>query len=229
MPDKRPRAPVGLTVVTPPVGPVQLAPVTPVASSAMAGVEDEQRSAGTLAEDVVTRAVSGDRAAVAELLDSLRPQLLRYCRSRLGRHGGSYDAADDVAQEVCLAVISALPRYRDEGRPFVAFAFGIAAHKIADAGRHAARAPIVLPDLPDRADSHAGPEDLVIANEDAELARSLLDTLPDPLRELLMLRIAAGLSAEETGQVLKMSAGAVRVAQHRALQRLRALAERGAS
>jgi RNA polymerase sigma-70 factor (ECF subfamily) len=51
----------------------------------------------------------------------------------------------------------------------------------------------------------------------------LLATLPEPQGEILRLRIAAGLSAEETAQVLGMSAGAVRVAQHRALARLRAL------
>jgi RNA polymerase sigma-70 factor (ECF subfamily) len=44
------------------------------------------------------------------------------------------------------------------------------------------------------------------------------------LRELLVLRVAVGLSAEETGRAMGMSAGAVRVAQHRALARLRALA-----
>jgi hypothetical protein len=38
------------------------------------------------------------------------------------------------------------------------------------------------------------------------------------------LRVAVGMSAEETGSVLGMSAVAVRVAQHRALTKLRALA-----
>ncbi|MGW2994798.1 sigma factor-like helix-turn-helix DNA-binding protein, partial [Streptomyces sp. NPDC001193] len=37
--------------------------------------------------------------------------------------------------------------------------------------------------------------------------------------------VAGRLTAEETGQMLGMSPGAVRVAQHRALSRLRALAE----
>jgi DNA-directed RNA polymerase specialized sigma24 family protein len=41
-----------------------------------------------------------------------------------------------------------------------------------------------------------------------------------------LLRVAGGLSAEDTGYVLGMSPGAVRVAQHRALVRLRALAAR---
>ena len=51
-----------------------------------------------------------------------------------------------------------------------------------------------------------------------------LAQLPHHLRELLILRVVTGLSAKETGNVLGMSAGAVRVAQHRALARLRALA-----
>jgi len=53
------------------------------------------------------------------------------------------------------------------------------------------------------------------------LVRARLDR---HLRELVILRVVTGLSAEETGNVLGMSAGAVRVAQHRALARLRALA-----
>ena len=59
--------------------------------------------------------------------------VVRYCRARLGRITGHYYVADDVAQEVCLAVLSALPRYRDMGRPFASFVFGIASHKVADA------------------------------------------------------------------------------------------------
>ena len=60
--------------------------------------------------------------------------------------------------------------------------------------------------------------------EQAQQARALLARLPGHLRELVILRVVTGLSAEETGNVLGMSAGAVRVAQHRALARLRALA-----
>jgi RNA polymerase sigma-70 factor, ECF subfamily len=41
---------------------------------------------------------------------------------------------------------------------------------------------------------------------------------------LLVRRVLAGMSAQETGDELGMSAGAVRVAQHRALARLRTIA-----
>ncbi len=70
--------------------------------------------------------------AVEALLRQFRPAIVRYCRSRLARtrtrtRTGSLDG-DDVAQEVCLALLSALPSYRDMGRPFGAFVFAIAAH-----------------------------------------------------------------------------------------------------
>ncbi len=110
------------------------------------------------------------------------------------------------------------------GRPFASFVFGIASHKVADAVRSAGRLAIPTEDLPDGPDDRPGPEDTVVAYIEAKRAMSLLTRLPVQQRELLVLRIITGLSAEETGHALGMSAGAVRVAQHRALARLRAIA-----
>jgi len=174
-------------------------------------------------------ATQGDTSARDALLANVRTMVHRYCRARLGRLPGSEHAADDVAQEVCLAVLSALPRYRDEGRPFEAFVFGIAAHKVADAHRAAVRAAVPTDEMPDEPDLGPGPEDHALRSSDAALVRSLLDRLPPTQRELLILRVAVGLSAEETGSALGMSSGAVRVAQHRALARLRVLAAEVAS
>lgn len=173
----------------------------------------------------MSRAVAGDRDALGELLASVWPALVRYCRTRIGRFGGCYEQADDVAQEVGMAVLAAMPRYRDVGLPFAAFVFGIARHKVADAARAAQRAPLAMAELPDCPDGAPGPEAAAMASADAGLARSLLADLPPAQQELLLLRVAAGLSAAETGRVLGMSPAAVRVAQHRALVRLRQIAE----
>lgn len=124
---------------------------------------------------------------------------------------------------------SALPRYKDTGRPFEAFVFAIAGHKVADLQRAAMRHPgstaVPSDEMPERPDDSLGPEERALLSSDAEWAKKLLANLPENQRELLLLRIAVGLTAEETGQMLGMSPGAVRVAQHRALSRLRALAE----
>jgi RNA polymerase sigma-70 factor (ECF subfamily) len=170
---------------------------------------------------LVERAQQGSEAAVRDLLEQVRPAVLRYATARLGRR----EIAEDVTQEVCLAVLTALPAYEDTGRPFRSFVFGIAAHKVADAHRAAYRSRDVLTeDLPDEADDAPGPEDLAVRSDEGRRAAALLETLPEDQRELLLLRVAAGLSAEETGGVLGMSPGAVRVAQHRALNKLREIA-----
>ncbi|SDL25251.1 RNA polymerase sigma-70 factor, ECF subfamily [Nonomuraea maritima] len=175
--------------------------------------------------ELTSLAVQGDRSAIESLLGELRPMVVRYCRARLGRVSGQYHIADDVAQEVCIAVLSALPRYRDMGRPFASFVFGIASHKVADALRSSVRSAVPTQDLPDGPDEGPGPEETVVRYIEVEHARRLLAKLPDNQRELLLLRVVSGLSAEETGNVLGMSPGAVRVAQHRALARLRQMAE----
>jgi RNA polymerase sigma-70 factor (ECF subfamily) len=174
--------------------------------------------------DLSKLAALGHADAIESLLQSVRPMVVRYCRARLGWMAGYYQAADDVAQEVCIAVLSALPSYRDMGRPFASFVFGIAAHKVTDAVRSATRLAVPTEDLPDSPDDHPGPEETVVACAEAEHARTLLAQLPAQQRELLTLRLVSGLSAVETGNALGMSAGAVRVAQHRALARLRELA-----
>ncbi len=174
---------------------------------------------------LAARAAAGDGDATERLLELVRKMVLRYSRARLGRYPGAEQAADDAAQEVCIAVLSALPRYRDEGRPFEAFVIGVAAHKVADVQRAATRTAVPTAQMPEEPDDAPGPEETALRRSDAEHARRLLSVLPDHLREIVLLRVAVGLSAEETGRALGMTPGAVRVAQHRALARLRAAAE----
>jgi RNA polymerase sigma-70 factor (ECF subfamily) len=76
-------------------------------------------------------------------------------------------------------------------------------------------------ELPDSPILHDGPEQRLLAAELAERLGHLLHRLTPRQREVLVLRIAVGLSAEETAQVVGSTPGAVRVTQHRALNRLR--------
>src|SRR5207245_1381521 len=120
---------------------------------------DVHRDPGTDLAIVVARAVAGSRAAAEQVLALVRPLVLRYCRTRIGWQDRSHAAADDVAQEVCLAVLTALPRYVDQGRPIMSFVYGIAAHKVNDAHRAAARnrtEPVA--EVPDEPNTEAGPE-----------------------------------------------------------------------
>ena len=177
---------------------------------------------GERLDAVVAQAVAGDRNAVREVLETIRPIVVRYCRARVGAAARGGFSADDVAQEVCLATMMALPRYRDRGRPFLAFLYGIAAHKVADAHRAAGRDLAYPADsVPDRFSAEAGPEQLAIEADSMSRMKELLDVLPAKQREILILRVVVGLSAEETAAAIGATTGAVRVAQHRALARLK--------
>lgn len=171
---------------------------------------------------LVALAAEGDLDAQQELLSDVRPMVVRYCRARLAMNDAAYGSADDVAQEVCISVLTSLSSYRDMGRPFIAFVYGIAAHKVADAYRRSMRFPTdaveSLPELPDTAGT---PEDAAMATETGRQLAGLLEQLPAGQREVLTLRVGVGLSAEETAEVLDMTPGAVRVAQHRGLNKLR--------
>jgi RNA polymerase sigma-70 factor (ECF subfamily) len=173
-------------------------------------------------DELVALAMAGDHGAVGRIIAIIRPLVVRYCRARLGRLDRSSVSADDVAQEVCLAVLTALPGYRVQGRPFLAFVYGIASHKVIDAHRSATRnraEPVA--DLPDSAEAADGPEQRALRVELSDELGQLLDTLPEKQREILVLRVVVGLSAEETADAVGSTPGAVRVAQHRALARLR--------
>ncbi|MFF1614804.1 sigma-70 family RNA polymerase sigma factor [Amycolatopsis sp. NPDC058278] len=183
---------------------------------------------------LVRSAVQGNRAAVAGLLRALHPVVFRYCLGRLRTWQDGSSDAEDCAQDVLLAIVRALPEYRHPADSFVPFVFGIAAHKVSDFHRRRARdrtSPVAEP--PTGRSGGADP-----TGEEAERSAALdwstglLDTLPPRQREILVLRIILGMTAEETAAAVGLgSAGAVRVAQHRALATLRRslLEHRGAA
>lgn len=159
---------------------------------------------------LLQRAMAGDRQAVGDVIGFVRPLIERYCRARLGRRGEVdlvvEDVVDDIVQEACLEVLTALPTLRGRDQPFLALVYGIASRKVVEAYRAAARSPsIPVADVPEPTDRLA----------------HLLDMLPTGQREILVLRTVAGMSAEETAEAVGTTPGAVRVAQHRALAHLR--------
>jgi RNA polymerase sigma-70 factor (ECF subfamily) len=163
-----------------------------------------------------------DPDARERLLARVRDMAVRYSRVRLGRFGAE-DTAQDVAQEVCMAVVTALPTYEERGVPFEAFVYTITARKLADAQRSAMRRPAPVADVPDAPDDAPSPESVALTRDDAATALHLMQQLPTAQREILTLRVAVGMSTDETAAALGMSTGAVRVAQHRALGKLRAM------
>ena len=142
----------------------------------------------------------------------------RYCSRRLGTR----EEAEDATSQVFTQALAGLPRLGNQ--PFRAWLFAIAHNVVADV--HRARRPTVpLPAADSREDPDPTPEQAALAAEEGRAVRALLAQLPADQRELIELRLA-GLTDVEIARVLGRSHGAIRVAQHRTVLRLRALRER---
>ncbi|WP_439386231.1 RNA polymerase sigma factor ShbA [Amycolatopsis lexingtonensis] len=212
------------------------APAAPAAPEAVDGYSvpaDLPRPEGKLGKEeldpVVAAARAGDPDAVQTLLRLVKPTVVRYCRARIGGRDLSYLSADDVAQEVCLAVLKVLPGYQDRGGSFLYLVRAIAANKVADAFRSVARdRSKPVPELPDRPLGGNEPESHVLDLDLGARLGKLLALLPPMHQEILSMRIVVGLSANETADALGISPGNVRITQYRALTKLRGMiADRG--
>ncbi|MGD9528192.1 MAG: sigma-70 family RNA polymerase sigma factor, partial [Pseudonocardia sp.] len=151
---------------------------------------------------LVVAALGGSGSALDALLAAVHPLALQYCRARLGRHETGLLSAEDVAQEVCVAVVKALLTYEPSERSFRAFVYGIASNKVADTFRSIARnrtEPVAeLPDLPSAGQS---PEDHILQVELGDWMGRLVSRLSARQREVITLRVVIRLSAEETAAI----------------------------
>jgi RNA polymerase sigma-70 factor, ECF subfamily len=178
-------------------------------------------------EAMVRDARAGDSHALGQLYDTYRDRVARFATGRLG----DPEKAEDVTSETFEAVCRNLRSYR-AGTDFEAWLFTIAHRRVADHFRRRYRRQEVALDeasgpadggrtRPGALPAVAGPEEAVLAAERrAEVAGAFRRLRPDQ-QEVLALRVLGGLSAAQVGEVLGKSEGAVRVAQHRALQSLR--------
>jgi RNA polymerase sigma-70 factor (ECF subfamily) len=161
-----------------------------------------------------------DRTAFGILYDRYVQRIYGYCYRRLQ----TAEEAEDVTSLVFTRALTAMPRYRPDGPPFAAWLFAIAHNAVIDELRTKKSRPAndPLPYEPPWETNEPGPETSVLVNEQTRELQAVLRQLPPEQARLIELRLA-GLNDKEIAFVLGKSYGAVRVAQFRALGRLREL------
>ena len=170
----------------------------------------------------MTGAEGGDEGAWEAIYRRAYPKLFAYSRRRVADD----HEADDVVAEVMARAIAGGYRYRPGAAGIDGWLFGICHNVLRERWRGRQRdarwvdvGPSLVPLTED------GPLDRVLDHEErCRLVQAFGRLEPDE-RDLLELRVAAGLGAEAVGEVLGMRAGAVRMAQSRALARLRTFLE----
>ena len=176
------------------------------------GSVDEQLDVRALVE----RAREGQEAAWDALYRAVYPRLLAYARRRLP----SLDEARDAVSETMTRAVAKIDRFTWKAGGFEAWLFGILRHVVLDIQRAAGRRTHV-PVVVDQASDEPSPLDRVLGDEEAAAVRLAFARLDEAEQEVLELRVVGRLSAEEVAAVIGKRPGAVRMAQYRALARLR--------
>ncbi len=168
------------------------------------------------ADDLLDRAISGNRDAIGALYNRHRSAIFRYFYYRLN----DKQAADDLTSDVFVRMIEALPRYERRGVPFRAWLFQIARNRAVDYyRRHGRYQKTRLDDrLPAQGRSPAGTAHLHLTGEALQQALSLLN---DDQRETLILRFVLEMPIAEAAQTLQKTENAIKGLQHRGLRALR--------
>jgi RNA polymerase sigma-70 factor (ECF subfamily) len=174
------------------------------------GVHDERH--------LVALAVANDPDAWEALYRRAYPGLFAYARRRLS----SDDAADDAVSEAMIRALDRIASFTWQGAGFDAWLTGILRNVVLEAYRRDRRPVPVAAFV---AGDPGGPLDQVVAEEEHVAVRAAFDRLARHEQEVLELRLVQGLSAEGVGEVLGRGAGAVRMAQSRAVGRLRTFYE----
>lgn len=166
-------------------------------------------------DELAVAATGGDVEAVGRLYDALVEPIYRYVAMRLRRR----EDAEDVTQLVFERIVTALPRYRHQGRPFSAWAFRIARNAVIDHQRRY-RPTEPLGAIAEPADGMVL-EALSLRDEEVRELRAAIRSLTPDQQEALALRYGAGLSAEEAARVMGRQAGTIRGLTFRAIEALR--------
>ena len=169
-------------------------------------------------EHVLAAAQENAGWALTRLYESLAPAVVGYMRSQ-GIH-----EAEDLTSDVFVAVLSRTRSFSGTEAQFRAWVFTIAHHRIVDERRKNGRAPRVEPidgaELPGR-QTHSGAEDEALGRLGTEQVRRLLAALTPDQRDVLVLRVIAGMSVDEVACTLDKRPEAVKALQRRALAALR--------
>lgn len=164
---------------------------------------------------LILRASQGDREAIAALYQQFVQPIYRYVSYRVSETA----TAEDLTAEVFLRMVEGLPAYRQNGVPFEAWLYRIAAARVADYYRARARHPQEA--LSETEPTPAvSPESALQAEEEQVALRAALRELSDEYQDILVLRFVERKSHAEVANLLGKSETAIKSAQHRALTRL---------
>ena len=183
------------------------------------GKQEGVSRVGLTAADLVA-ARCREPAAVTRVYAAYAPALFRFFLAAVGDR----PTAEDLTGDVFKSAIEGLPGFRGPVEALGGWLFSIAHHDLSDHRRRQARHSVQsLDGLLDEAALAAGaddPEELAIQRIESDRVLAALRQLSTEQQEVLLLRMAAGLTGAEVAATLGKTTGAVKALQHRGLASL---------
>ncbi len=164
---------------------------------------------------LVRRWQQGEAAAFETLVRRWEGPVARFVARLVGRP----EQVADLCQEVFLRVFLAGPRYREKAA-FSTWIYRIALNVARDAGRRQRHEPARLHDHEPESPAVSA-EALYEQRELATAVDDALQTLPEPLREVIVLRHYEAVSFEDMARLLGTPASTLKSRFTAALSRLR--------
>ena len=183
------------------------------------GEREAVSKVGLTAADLVAARLR-EPAALTRIYTAYAPALFRFFMASVSdRH-----LAEDLTGSTFVSAIEGLPKFRGPIEALGGWLFQIARHDLYDHRRKQSRSRIEPLDdnLTEAAASDAtvDPEDLAIDRLEGSRVMGALRELSPDQREVLLLRMAGGLTAPEVAAILGKTTGAVKALQHRGLASL---------
>ena len=183
------------------------------------GEREAVSKVGLTAADLVAARLR-EPAALTRIYTAYAPALFRFFMASVSdRH-----LAEDLTGTTFVSAIEGLPKFRGPVEALGGWLFQIARHDLYDHRRRQSRSRIEPLDdnLTEAAASDAtvDPEELAIDRLEGSRVMGALRELSPDQREVLLLRMAGGMTAPEVAAVLGKTTGAVKALQHRGLASL---------
>lgn len=165
------------------------------------------------------RARRGDVDAWESVYRQCRPTLYSFARLRLA----TSEQAEDAVSETVARAIGSADRYQPGRSGVIGWLIGINRNVVREMYRSGSRTTAMADVRDDPFDNAPRPDDDIVRQVEHETVRQAFGQLSEEEQTVLELRVIAGLDSDAVAELLGKQAGAVRMAQSRALHHVRTL------
>lgn len=169
--------------------------------------------------DLILKAKGGEAEAFGRLYDHYLPAIYRFILLKVGQR----EEAEDLTHHVFLKAWTSMgTSYSEQGFPFSSWLYRIARNSVIDHYRRIKpTSSIEEEENREELINRPAVESLIDKKEASKQIMSALKELKETEQDVVIMRFIEDLSVKETAEAVNKSEGAVKVIQHRALEKIR--------